>query len=144
MAYRTTKDTSLTKIRSAVTNGRSLLTGIDQRSSQARRYKDVSDAIASDAGGYDALSETMLHLVRSAAGLVILRERLDAMVLNDQRIDVQEYCRISNSLRRMLATIGLKRLPRDVTPTVNAYINNNKGGRVRINHSDADDEEAFA
>jgi len=27
----------------------------------------------------------------------------------------QEYCTISNSLRRVLATIGLKRIPKDIT-----------------------------
>jgi hypothetical protein len=95
---------------------------LDLRSAAARRYRDCVHAIAADLGGYDQLSEAQVQLVRSAAGLVVLRERLDAKALEDERIDVAEYCRISNSLRRVLSTIGLKRVPRDVTPDLQTYL----------------------
>jgi hypothetical protein len=108
--------------RSAVANGSRLLDGLDGRSAPARRYRDVAIAIAVDLGGYDNLTEAQLQLVRSAAGLTVLREGLDAKALNGERIDVAEYCRISNSLRRLLATVGLDRVPRDVTPPVEDYV----------------------
>lgn len=140
MAYRERLEITRSKLRSAVSNGRSLLVGIDQRSAPARRYRDVADAIASDLGGHDALSEAQLHLVRSAAGLVVMRERLDAMALNDEKIDTSEYCRLTNSLRRLLATLGLKRVPRDVTD-LHGYIEG-KAKRVRIDADDDDAEDA--
>jgi hypothetical protein len=79
------------------------------------------------------LSEAQLQLVRSAAGLIILRERLDLRALNDERVDVAEYCRISNSLRRVLATIGLQRTAKDVTPTLSEYL---RSRGHTINHED--------
>jgi hypothetical protein len=108
--------------RSAVANGSRLLDGLDGRSAPARRYRDIAVAIATDLGGYDSLTEAQLQLVRSAAGLTVLREALDAKALNGERIDVGEYCRISNSLRRLLSTIGLDRTSRDVTPSVSEYV----------------------
>jgi hypothetical protein len=51
----------------------------------------------------------------SAAGLVVLRERLDVKAINGKDIDAGEYCQISNTLRRVLTVIGLKRVPIDIT-----------------------------
>jgi hypothetical protein len=110
------------KLRSAVANGSRVLDGIDARSAPARRYRDICAAIAIDLGGLETLSEAQVQLVRSAAGLVVLRERLDAMALNDERVDTAEYTRISNALRRVLATIGLTRVPKDVVPDLRDYI----------------------
>ena len=135
MAHRERFDISRSKLRSAISNGRSLLTGIDARSAPARRYRDVSDAIAQDLGGHNFLTQGQLHLIRSAAGLVVLREHLDAKVLSDERIDTTEYTRIVNSLRRVLTTLGLDRVPRDVTPDLKTYISRN------AKRTDTEDDE---
>jgi len=119
-----------TKARSAIANGSRLLVGLDHRSAPARRYRDLISSIAADLGGYDSLTEAQIQLVRSAAGLVVLRERLDGKALNDERVDVAEYCRISNSLRRVLQTIGLQRVLRNVTPTVEEYLKHGNGHTI--------------
>jgi hypothetical protein len=90
-----------------------VLEGIDGRSYAARRYRELGASLSADLGG--DLTEAQKQLVRSAAGLVVLRERLDVEAANDRPIDYQEYCTISNSLRRVLSTIGLKRIPKDIT-----------------------------
>jgi hypothetical protein len=131
--HRAQFDIRETRARSAISNGSALLTGLDHRSAPARRFRDVINSLASDLGGADVLSEAQIHLVRSAAGLIVLRERLDLRALNDERIDVSEYCRISNSLRRLLATLGLQRTAKDVTPTLDQYLRS-KGHT--INHED--------
>lgn len=125
-----------TKARSAIANGSRLLTDLDHRSAPARRYRDLISAIASDLGGYDSLSEAQIQLVRSAAGLVVLRERLDLKALHDEKVDTSEYCRISNSLRRVLSTIGLKRVSRDVTPDLRTYLRT-RGGQTIEAEDDA-------
>jgi len=119
-----------TKARSAIANGTRLLVNLDHRSAPARRYRDLISAVSADLGGYDRLTEAQIQLVRSAAGLVVLRERLDQKSLNDERIDVAEYCRISNSLRRVLQTIGLQRAARNVTPTVEDYLKHGNGHTI--------------
>jgi hypothetical protein len=91
------------------------LEGVDNRSHTARRYREIGALLASDMGGSDHLTEAERQLVRSAAGLVILRERLDVKAVNGEKIDTGEYCAISNTLRRVLVTCGLKRVPIDIT-----------------------------
>jgi hypothetical protein len=120
--HRAQFDIRETRARSAISNGSALLTGLDHRSAPARRFRDVINSLASDLGGADVLSEAQLQLVRSAAGLIVLRERLDLRALNDERVDTSEYARITNSLRRVLATLGLQRVPRDVTPSLSDYL----------------------
>jgi hypothetical protein len=102
------------RFRTKLANGRAVLDGIDGRSWIARRYREIAAALSVDLGG--DLTEAQKQLVRSAAGLVVLRERLDVEAANDRPIDYQEYCTISNSLRRVLRDIGLRRIPKDITP----------------------------
>jgi hypothetical protein len=100
-------------IRSKVANGSRLLEGLDARSAPARRYKDLQASMASDLG--NDLTEAQLQLVRTAAGLVVMREALDAQVLNGVAINTGQYTNIANSLKRVLLALGLKRVPKDVT-----------------------------
>jgi hypothetical protein len=115
MARRKRLELPKDSFRSAVTNGRDLLAGIDGRSLVARRYRDVECTIAQDLGGADQLSEAQLQLIRSAAGLIVLRENLDAATVNGEPIDIGNYCKISNSLNRVLGAIGLRRVSKDVS-----------------------------
>jgi hypothetical protein len=116
--YKARKPIRVTKAvaRSAITNGSRLLDGLDERSRPARRYRDVQFDIANDLGGMDALTETQRHVVRSIAGLVVLREALDVKLLNGEDVHTATYCTIANTLNRLVTTIGLRRVPRDITP----------------------------
>jgi hypothetical protein len=115
MAGRGSTDVPHARVRTAIANGRAILEGVDNRTHVARRYREVGALIASDMGGHDTLTEAQKQLVRSAAGLVVLRERLDVKAVNGEAIDTGEYCAVSNTLRRVLVTCGLKREPRDIT-----------------------------
>src|SRR6516164_5022096 len=105
------------KFRTGIANGSRVLDGVDGRSHVARRYRDVSAALGSDLGGSEHLTEAQKQLVRSAAGLVVLRESLDVKAAKDgpESVNTAIYCLISNTLRRVLITIGMQRIPRDVT-----------------------------
>jgi hypothetical protein len=118
MGGRGQSDIPHARVRTAIANGRTILEGVDGRSHVARRYREIGALLASDMGGHDALTEAQKQLVRSAAGLVVLRERLDVKAVNGQEIDAGEYCTISNTLHRVLSTCGLQRIPRDVTAGV--------------------------
>jgi hypothetical protein len=117
-------------------NGVSTLNGVDGRSLVARRYREVAAQIASDLGGADDLTEGMRQIVRTAAGLVVLREDLDVKIINGQKVDTGDYTRIANSLRRVLVSIGLERRAKDVTPDPLDY------ARRYSRHADAEDREA--
>jgi|SRR6516225_8642150 hypothetical protein len=84
------------RFRTGVANGSRVLDGVDGRSQVARRYREVSSAIGSDLGGSEHLSEAQLQLVRSAAGLVVLRESLDVQANKSgpESVDAGTYCLI--------------------------------------------------
>lgn len=115
MAGRGQTDIPHSRVRTAIANGNAILEGIDGRTHVARRIREIGALLASDLGGHETLTEAQKQLVRSAAGLVVLRERLDVKAANDDTVDYAEYCALSNTLRRVLATIGLARIPRDIT-----------------------------
>jgi hypothetical protein len=103
------------KFRTGIANGSRILDGVDGRSHVVRRFREIGAALARDACPHGDPPEALAQLIRSAAGLVILRESLDVEAANDRKIDVAEYCTISNALRRMLLSIGLARVPHAVT-----------------------------
>jgi hypothetical protein len=100
---------------------------VDGRSTIARRYREIGAAIATDLGGGAELTEAQQQLIRSAAGLVVLREKLDVLAVNGEKVDIGEYTRITNSLTRLLSAIGLERVPRNITPTLSEYLSNGTG-----------------
>ncbi len=69
---------SISRIRSAITNGSSVLANVDHRSAMMRRLKDLISAHESDLGGEDYVSESERRIVRRAAMLTIQLEMLDA------------------------------------------------------------------
>jgi hypothetical protein len=116
--------------RTAIGNGSAVLDGVDGRTLVARRFREIGAAIAIDLGGESELTEAQKQLVRSVAGLVALRERLDVQAAKGEPIDSGEYCRISNSLRRCLATIGLHRVPKNVGPTLSEVLRGRSDDRA--------------
>src|SRR5262249_37408109 len=105
--------------RSALTNGRRLLAGVDGRNQWVRRCKDVIRAHLVDLGGADNASAAEHSIIRRCAVLTTELERLEvrfALANAANPEDLQLYVTASNSLRRLLEAIGLQRRPRDVTP----------------------------
>jgi hypothetical protein len=115
---------SKASFRSAVTNGRALA-GVDGRSTWARRFRDVLELHVSDLGGEQAISEAERSIVRRASTLTVELERMEAQFATAGEADAAEldaYQRVSNTLRRLLEAVGLRRRPRDVTPNLERYL----------------------
>src|ERR1700730_9349718 len=105
--------------RSAVSNGlrRAPLSGeIDGRTSTARRFRDIVETVTADLGGKDLLSEGQRQLIRRASALSIMCESVEADLVRDMPFDVANYLTATNSLRRVLETLGIERKSRDVSP----------------------------
>ena len=79
-----------------------------------RRLRDIRDAIASDLGGDDQLSEAQQQLIRHAATLAIHCEQLESDMACGVGADMDAYGTM-NVLRRVLNELGLKRVPKDIT-----------------------------
>jgi len=126
MAGRSKSELSLTKTRSAITNGKHLLADVDARSSWMRRLRDLISAHTIDLGGEDSVSEAEQRLVRRAAMLTLQLELLDARFASNDgqasQADLECYQRCVNTLRRCLESLGLSRRSKDVTPTLAQYL----------------------
>jgi hypothetical protein len=105
--------------RSAVTNGRLFAAVIrDGRSGWSRRMQDVLSLHISDLGGEDIVSSAERSIIRRIATISTELEWIEQQFAasstgpSAEQLDV--YLRGSNSLRRLLESIGLKRVPREV------------------------------
>lgn len=114
--------------RSRVTNGRSHLPKeVDGRSFYSRRLRDLIALHTADLGGADDLSAAEQAIVRRAANIIIALEKMElkfALAGDEEtpawKLDL--YQRLSNSLRRLFREVGIKRRPRDVTPSLHDYL----------------------
>src|SRR3954447_14767503 len=100
------------KSRSRISNGSAMLAGIDGRSAPARRYRDILGELISDMGGDPSGAQTAI--ARRAAALCVTCEQAESeLIAGTSVLDVAEFVTAANSLRRLLADLGLERRARD-------------------------------
>jgi hypothetical protein len=98
--------------RSRITNGKQMLAGIDGRSAEARRYRDLAMSFADDLGGAAVLTEAQRALVFQAAALSVQSEKLQAAMIRGEDVSDEQMTRVANSLSRLvgkLEKVGLRR-----------------------------------
>src|SRR5262249_17810833 len=102
---------SMRMARSAISNGTKVLAEIDHRSTFMRRFRDLLRQHQQDLGGPDTLSEGQRCIIRRASLLQVQCEMIEAKFakLNGSasRDDLDAYQRASNSLRRLIESLGL-------------------------------------
>jgi hypothetical protein len=105
-----------------VTNGGSILAGIDGRSATARRYADLIRAIVVDQGGAGQLSEARSSLIRRFAGASVLCEVIEANIASGKKIDITEYATLVSTAVRVAQRIGIDRRAKNILPALADYI----------------------
>jgi hypothetical protein len=118
-AARPVADLRTRRLRSRITNGSALLPDIDHRSAWMRRFRDLNELHLNDRGGEAAASEAEKALVRRGACLIVELEQMEQrFALNGGGTIKQLECyqRMTNTLRRVLESLGFERRARDVTP----------------------------
>ena len=110
------------RTRSAVTNHKDLLPGLDGRSATARRFRDLVNAFVADMGGLECCSEIRLGLVRRLAATTVQAEMLEARMVNGEQIDISQLCTLASTTVRLSQRLGLERKQRDVTPSLSDLI----------------------
>jgi len=98
-------------VRSRITNGRRLLAGVDGRTAEARRYRDLVISFADDLGGADKLTEAEKALCRQAAASVVASERLQSEIVAGREVDTEQLVRLTNVSTRLLARLKAKAKP---------------------------------
>jgi hypothetical protein len=110
--------------RSAIANGK-LLPGVDQRSSWVRRCRELIADHLADLGGEDNASSAERSIIRRAAVLSVELELLESQFALAGQATVEQldaYQRCASSLRRLFESIGIKRRPKDISPTLSEYL----------------------
>ena len=88
---------------------------LDRRTRPFKRYTAIREAILSDLGGEEVVSEVRKQLVSKFATLAMRLEAFEAAAMAGVEIDADLFGRTSGHLRRLAEAIGLSRVPRDVT-----------------------------
>ena len=119
-------------LRSRVTNGKRDFVEADGRGPWARRWRDVLAEIISDLGGADLLSEGQKQLARRCATISIACERMEGEAALGKEINLDTYGTLTDRLGRALQRLGLKRVPRDVTPSLADYLRSRQQADVPV------------
>jgi len=96
------------KVRSRIDNDIFATPGLDGRSAEARRFKDILRGLIAELGGEQKLATTARLQVRNTALQAVRVEALQqqAMICD---VDSLELTRQVNTLARMLRTLGLRK-----------------------------------
>jgi hypothetical protein len=95
---------------------------LDRRTAAYRRTVDLIEQIETDAGGHDRLSTGERQIIQRIALTCALAEHLEARWLSGEEIDPVLYCTLANAQKRLLESVGLRRVPRDVAPSLTDYL----------------------
>jgi hypothetical protein len=113
-------DTADIRVRSGVDRSEKLrllsLHDLDRRTAAYRRTTALIEAIEADCGGSNQLSTGQRAIVQRIALMCALSEDLETRWLSGQAIDPQTYTMLANCQRRLLETVGLRRLPKELNP----------------------------
>ena len=114
--------------RSRLSNGR-LLLNTDGRSTWARLMRDTLASLVVHCGGADEVSETKRLAARRVAvieaELCFLEDKFAQLRAAGDEPDaaaIDLYARVANQQRRLSEALGWERTARDVTPTIERFI----------------------
>jgi hypothetical protein len=96
------------------------LKDLDARSRAAAFAKSLAASLESDLGNDPTAGQK--QLVQRAAVISAVCEDFETRFLLGEPFELPEYLVAANCLRRVLATLGLERKPRDVTPSLTEYL----------------------
>ena len=91
-----------------------------------RRLRDLLSDHTSDLGGQDQITHSQRVLVSRASMIALLCEMQEARFMaNPDKIpptELTSYLHAVGNLNRVLLSLGLRRRPKDVTPTLDQYL----------------------
>jgi hypothetical protein len=87
------------------------------------RFGDLLARVINDLGGEAELSEAQVQLARRASWICAQCEVLETRAEPGAPNDLVLYAMLTGRLVQVLTVLGLKREPRDITPTLQDYLN---------------------
>jgi hypothetical protein len=103
--------------------------GANGQTSWNRTVRTVHGAMASHLGGEDMITTPETMLIRRIAVFEAEMRLMEAKIASDRQSKkdpdekyIDLYSRLVNAQRRLLESVGMKRVPRTVVPTLEEYI----------------------
>ena len=85
----------------------------------AKQFDAIASSIAEDLGGEDQLSTVQKHLIEAFAGCAVVLSDINTRAMTGaEAIDLLAYSTAVSTLVRVANKIGLRRIPKDVTPSL--------------------------
>jgi ribosomal protein L12E/L44/L45/RPP1/RPP2 len=126
--------------RSAVTNRSRVHQKGDERSANARRYRDLIASFSVDLG--DDISESDMAMIRTAAGLTLKSELLHADLVAGRDVDADQLIRLAGTSRRALAAVSARAEDRKPpAQTFADYLARKAAERAALESDETDDED---
>lgn len=97
------------------------LSDLDGRTKARKDADAFLDAIISDLGGDQHVPAGKKALAEHAAILNAMSIHQGAAFLAGQPVNIADYTTTVNALRRLLETVGLERVAKDITPSISQY-----------------------
>jgi hypothetical protein len=88
---------------------------LDRRTYASRRALELISALENERGGPDQVTEGVRQLCQRTAILAAILEDFETRWVNGETIDLPNYLSAVGVQRRVLTSLGLHRLPKDVT-----------------------------
>ena len=95
---------------------------LDKRTRASRQAEALAVGLESDLGGPKNITIAQRQLIEHAAVMGAIIEHYGAQWLAGKSVDVPEYLSAINAQRRVLVTLGLERRARDITPSLQNYL----------------------
>jgi hypothetical protein len=92
-------------------------------SAQADRFRDLLFSMIGDLGGHDMVSTGQYQLARRCAQICVQCEIMEKRAAEGKPFDVTGYNQLTGQLSRALRVLGIRREPRDTTPSLRDYLN---------------------
>jgi hypothetical protein len=107
--------------RTRIGTGSTPLAGVDGRTHGGRRFRELAADLAQHLGGHPTPPQQAI--IMRAAALAIWCEGQETALANGAAdFDVAAFTTAANSLRRLLADLGLERRLKDVTPSLEQFL----------------------
>ena len=92
---------------------------VDGRLAIPRRYSELLNAILDDLG--DRPTAAQLAIAKRASTLAVWAELREAALVRGEDFNVDQFSRAANTLRRLLADLGIERKTQGVTLSPSQY-----------------------
>jgi hypothetical protein len=115
-----------------VTNGKKLFIEGSGNTAWSRRYRDLIAGHVVDLGGRELLSESQLSLIKRASAIECELEQAEGRLSLGESVDLDAFTRAASHLRRILETLGLRRVPKEIVPQLSTYLSRQRDTRASV------------